>query len=228
MKIALVNYSSPIGWYVNGQKRIVDTMKQHGYNGDMVMLNDNNLFGSPTHQENPYAFKIYAIDYVLEKGYDVVWWMDSSIYPVKNISPVLEIVKEQGYFFESCGFNAAMWTNDKTLDYFGISRDEAEKIILFSAGFMILDFRKEIVREFFARWKNACNAGMFKGSWNNEGNTESNDLRCHGHRHDLSCASIIAYQLNMEIIQSGTYLSYVGEGYGQPKESSIFNLYPAL
>jgi len=226
--IALVNYSSPIGWYVKGQERLINTMKQYGFDGAMYMFQNIDDFNSSSHIDNPYAFKIKAIDFALKQRHNIIWWMDSSIYPVKDITPILDVVKERGYFFEYCGFDAAMWTNDKTLDYFGITRDEAEKIRLFSAGFMILDFRKEVVREFFARWKNSCNAGMFKGSWNNNDKTESLDVRCHGHRHDLSCASIIAYQLKMECAECGDFLAYVGGDYGTPKENVIFHLYPVI
>lgn len=228
MKQALVNYSSLDSWYHKGQDRLVNTMKQFGFNGEMHMFSDNNQFGSPTHKDNPYGFKIHAIKYALDRGTDIVWWMDSSIFPVKDISPMLKIVEEKGYFFEQCGYTAAQWTNDKTLNYFGLTRDEAEKIQLFSAGFMILDFRKELVREFFARFRNSYEAGMFIGQWNNNNKTESQDSRCMGHRHDLSCASIIANQLDMTYSPCGTYLSYVGQGYATPKESSIFHLQPVI
>lgn len=226
MKQALVNYSSTDSWYHKGQKRLSEKMKQNGFVGEEYLFSDNTQFGSPTHKENPYGFKIHAIQYALDRGAELVWWMDSSIYPVKDINPILEIVKKQGYFFEECGFNASQWTNDKTLNYFGISRDESEKVQLFSAGFMCLDFRQELVREFFARFKNSYEAGMFKGNWTNSNESESQDSRCMGHRHDLSCASIIAHQLNMSLETCGTYLSYVGQGYGVPKESSIFHLQP--
>jgi hypothetical protein len=228
MNIAIVNYSSPNGWYINGQKRIVETMKQFGYNGSIYMFQDNNLIGSPTHINNPYAFKVYAIQYARNAGHDVIWWMDSSIYAVKDISPILKIVEEDGYFFEQCGFTAGQWTNDRTLNYFGITRDESMVMPLFSAGFMILDFRHEIVREFFARWKNSCDAGMFIGQWDNKNKLESIDERCLGHRHDMSSASIIANQLKMKLHTCGTYLSYVGSGYAEPKESSIFHLQPTF
>ena len=228
MRQTLVNYSSPDSWYPRGQKRLETAMRQFGFDGEMYMFSNNAQFGSPTHKENPYGFKIHAIQYALDRGAEIVWWMDSSIFPVKYIKPILDIVEEKGYFFEQCGYTAAQWTNDKTLQYFGLTRDDAEKVQLFSAGFMVLDFRKELVREFFARFKNSYEAGMFKGAWTNANNSESNDPRCSGHRHDLSCASIIAHKLNMELQTCGTYLSYVGQGYGTPKESSIFYLQPAV
>lgn len=228
MKIALVNYSSKDSWYPDGQRRLVEKMKEHGFGGSMYMFDETNLSGCPTHRDNPYGFKIHAIQYALDLGNDIIWWMDSSIYPVKDISPILKLVEEKGYFFEKCGYQASTWTNDKTLEYFGITRDDAENISLFSAGFMILDFRHEVVREFFSRFKNSYEAGMFIGQWNNNNRAESYDLRCFGHRHDLSCASIIAHQLGMTYYPCGTYLSYVGEGYATPKESSIFNLRPTI
>ncbi len=226
MNLALVNYSTATGWYIEGQKRLIDTMEQFGFNGTFYSFQKTNEFGSPDHKDNPYAFKIYAIKHALNKGHDVIWWMDSSIYAVKDIAPILQIVEEKGYYFEEAGHLASTWTNDATLKYFDISRNDAENIKLFSAGFMILDFRHEIVREFFARWKNSCDAGMFKGNWHNNDKTESKDERCKGHRHDLSCASIIATKLGMDYFSGGTMLSYVGPGYATPSEKSIFHLQP--
>lgn len=228
MKIAVVNYSSPIGWYPDGQKRIEETMKKNGFDGSFYLFQDNDFFGSPSHSDNPYAFKVYAIQYAINLGYDVVWWMDSSIYAVRDINPVLDIVKERGYFFEQCGFSAGQYSNDNALEYFGITRDEAMDLGLFSAGFMILDFTKDIVREFFARWKKSCEDGIFKGQWNNSNKTESQDERCLGHRHDMSCASIVAKQLKMDYEPCGRYLSYIGEAYGEPKETTIFYLKPTI
>lgn len=227
MNVSVVNFSSPGSWYTKGQQRIVESMKANGYNGAFYTFWDYQQIKSPSHQQAPYAFKIYAIEAALQQGHDVVWWMDSSIYAVKDITPVLNIVEKEGYFFEKCGFNAATWTNDRTLQYFGITRDEAEAIQLFSAGFTVLDFRKEKTVNFFKQWKKSCEDGMFSGNWTNIAKTESQDMRCLGHRHDMSCASIIAHKLDMPIFNTG-YLSYIGPGYGEPNKNSIFHLNPAL
>ncbi|MCK5521000.1 MAG: hypothetical protein KAI81_07795 [Candidatus Marinimicrobia bacterium] len=169
-----------------------------GFKGDFLGYKSVEAVGAPSHANNPYAFKIYAIDKAKALGYEVVLWCDASIYPVQSVQPALDWISDKRYLMEEAGHYAGTWSNDRTLKYFGITRDEAMKIPTFSAGFMGLDFTSELVREFYARFKNSCLDGMFKGDWVNKNNSESNDPRCKGHRHDLSCASIIAHQLGME------------------------------
>jgi hypothetical protein len=44
-------------------------------------------------------------------------------------------------------------------------------------------------------WKDALDNGIFNGNWNNSNNTESTDPRCMGHRHDQTCAELVAHKL---------------------------------
>ena len=222
----IVNYSSSNNWYPRGQERLKNEMPKHGYDGEFLFFKDTLPKGSPSHIKSPYGFKVYAIQEGLESGHNLVWWMDSSVYPIKDISRAVDLCLEQGYLFEEAGHLAGTWTNDKTLAHFGISRDEAMNIPMFSAGFTMLDFNNPIAREFFHQWKLACDSGCFQGSWDNLQKTESLDHRCFGHRHDMSCASIIAYKLGMKLAKGGDFLSYVGEAYGTPSESAIFHLQP--
>jgi len=97
------------------------------------------------------------------------------------------------------------------------------EIPLFSAGFMSLDRTSPMAMEFFYQWKKSMEAGMFIGDWSNVNKTESQDARCQGHRHDLSCASIIAYQLGMQLESGGTYMAYIGDVYGEPNKTVIFH-----
>jgi hypothetical protein len=222
----IVNYSSSNNWYTRGQERIKIEMPKYGYDGEFKFFKDTLPKGSPSHIKSPYGFKVYAIQEGLDSGHNLVWWMDSSIYPVKDISRAVNLCLEQGYLFEDSGHNIGNWTNDRTLDYFGISRDEAMGIPMYSAGFTALNFNFNICNQFFNDWKKSCELGYFKGDWSNNKNSESLDPRCLGHRHDMSCASIIAYKLGMKLAKGGDFLSYVGDAYGTPNESAIFHLQP--
>lgn len=194
MKKAIVSLSTPS--YAKAEQRLSESLKGKT-DAHVYLYQSESSIGSPSHQENPYAFKIYAIKKAFEAGYTKILWLDSSCYAIKDISPVFDIIESEGYFMEYAGHLAGTWTNDRALDYFGITRDEAMEIPLFSAGFTGLDFTNEIVKEFFKTWEQAMLDGMFRGKWDNKEKTESQDERCFGHRHDLSTASIIAYQLGM-------------------------------
>jgi hypothetical protein len=169
--------------------------------------------GSPLHYENPYAFKIYAIEEAIAKCYEQILWLDASVYPVKPIDPVWDWLTEKGIFMEEAGHWAGTWCNQQTLDYFNITREQAMKMPMFSAGFVGFDFRRQVSREFFEKWKAAMLAGMFKGDW-----TE--------HRHDLTCGSIIANQMGLvsKYSHGGQFFAYIGDGYGQPGENVCFHL----
>jgi hypothetical protein len=67
------------------------------------------------------------------------------------------------------------------------------------ASIMAFDFRTQVASKFLERWKAACDAGAFRGNAKNDTGTESNDTRCLGHRHDQTCAELVAYQMGIEI-----------------------------
>lgn len=207
---AIVNVAT--SQYVYGKKRLRESLQEH-YNGDVYMYDNEYEVESPTHQENPYAFKIYAIEKMRQMGYKQVLWLDASVYAVKNVQPLFDWIKEKGFFMEAAGHWTGTWCNDETLAYFGITRDEAMQMPMFSAGFTGLDFENPIAVEFFEKWKASMNAGCFRGNWTN-------------HRHDMTCASIIANQMGLvrDWSGGGHYFAYIGEGYSQPQETVIFHL----
>lgn len=205
--------------YINGQKRLTSSYWEYHptespLDGIMYSSFQSEVdLGSPTHHENPYAFKIYAIEKMKDLGYDQILWLDSSIVFVKNAKPIFDWIEEKGCFFEEAGHWVGSWCNDRTLDYFKITREEAMSMPMFSAGFTGLDFTNEKAIEFFERWKNSMIDGQFKGDWSN-------------HRHDMTCASIIANQMNMvkDYSSGGQFFAYIGGGYSKPKESVICHL----
>ena len=55
---------------------------------------------------------------------------------------------------------------------------------MFAAGYCGFDFKNGKAQEFFAEWKESMLNGCFRGSWTD-------------HRHDMTCASIIAHKHDM-------------------------------
>lgn len=203
----IVNLSTSQYW--GGMSRLSDSITPFGI--DKYSFLSENEVGAPQHALNPYAFKIYAIEAMRERGYNQILWLDASVYAVKDPKPVFDWIDKHGYFMEEAGHYVGQWCNDRTLEFFGITREEAMTMPMFSAGFVGLDFRNETAVTFFSRWKNAMLNGMFKGDWSN-------------HRHDMSAGSIIANQMGLIYSKGGTYFSYVGPGYGEPSETSVFHL----
>lgn len=227
MKRVVVNYADDAKWYRRGQERQRKSMENAGGGFEYIGFTDNRNIGAPPHWSVPYAFKTYALMYCLNKGYDQAIYVDASIYAVKSWEPIWEKIAQQGHYFEESGHWAGNWTKDSVLQRLGVTRDEAMKIPMFSAGFTGLNFRNELALEFLRRWHEcACDGDSFKGTWDNENLQMSKDPRCKGHRHDMSVASILAYKLGMELGKGGTFLAYIGPGYKPAPPSAVAYLRP--
>ncbi|MCF7866906.1 hypothetical protein K9M18_05745, partial [Candidatus Woesearchaeota archaeon] len=143
-------------------------------------------------------------------------------YAIKDITPVWDIIEKNGYIMQEAGWNCGQWSNDKSLEYFGLTRDDAMKMPMYgNAGLLGLDFNKELPKIFFERWHKASQDGIFKGAWSNNAKTESDDILCLGHRHDMSVGSIIANLLDMSYINSSQIMQYGSAPFQQPMNDSI-------
>src|SRR5688572_19441768 len=131
MKRAIVNLVTN-EYYSKGQLRLSDGLSQFA-NIAFYQFNSENTVGSPLHSENPYAFKVYAIDSLRQMGYDQILWLDASVFPVKDIDPVFDWLTEKGIFLEEAGHYCGTWSPKYVLDYFGITKEQAMDMPMFAA-----------------------------------------------------------------------------------------------
>lgn len=194
--------------YYNSRERLYRELKKH-WSGDTLIFNEEYEVGAPRHFECPYGFKIYTIEKAIEAGYEQILWIDSSVYPIKDITPVFDEMEKDGMIFQDAGHQLRTWTNDRTLEYFGITPDEAKEIrMIGNAGFLGFDFTNQIARRFFEWWKQAMLDGMF----NESGQQSNEDFR--RHTWDMSCSSAIVYKMGLtHLMKSGTeWLQYAEPG----------------
>lgn len=198
--------------YLSGQERLKEAVKIYTDIPLFTFTSESEVL-SPLHKDNPYAFKIYAIEEARRQGYNKILWLDASVFPVKDITPVFDWLTEKGIFLEEAGHYAGTWSPQYVLDYFGITKEQAMQMPMFAAGYCGFDFNNPISIEFFAEWKESMLNGMFKGSWQD-------------HRHDMTCGSIIANNRGLLPLFSpgGQFFAYIGESFGEPKESVCFHL----
>lgn len=211
----IVNLVTSNPRYEAGQFRLTSSLFKH-VSSDYAVLHlyeSESSVGAPFHTDNPYAFKIYAIQRVREMGYNQVLWLDASAVAIKHPAPVFDWLTEHGIFLETAGHWAGSWANDACLAHFKITREAAMKMPMFAAGYCGFDFRNPISREFFAEWREAMLCGAFRGSWAD-------------HRHDMTCGSIIAnkHGLVPRYSPGGQFFAYVGPGYQAPLETACFHL----
>lgn len=200
----IVNFATD--GYLAGQRRLLDSVKGHC---KAVGFSNYGLIKSPKHKDSPYQFKIHAMEAVLRQD-PIVLWCDASLYRVGDLSKIEDIIKRDGYFMEQAGHYVRDWCNEHTRKYFQLKPEEGH-FTMFSAGLLGLDFRNPLAVDFFGRWKQSALLGCFKGDWNN-------------HRHDMTCASIIAERLGMKYQRGGSHMAYIGTGYSEPEPGVVFHL----
>jgi hypothetical protein len=206
-----VNLATKDTQYILAQERLRNSVASYSNEFNFISYVGEESVGAPKHHPYNYAFKVYAVDSV--KHYDLVLWLDCSIVLVNSPKPVFDIIETQGFFAENSGHSVGMWCNDRTLEYFGITREEANKMRMFSSGMTGFNFKTDIGQEFFERWKQSMSDGMFTGSWKD-------------HRHDQTCGSIILNQMGLadKYAECGTYFAYIGAAYSPPQETAIGHL----
>jgi len=197
-KNCIVSFANSNGRYIQNLARLGESLRNN-FDGDFLGFIGEKSVGSPLHSENPYAFKLYVIKAVLKQArYDKVLYLDSSCFAVKNVQPLFNEIEKDGFLFQIAGHKVGTWTNDFSLNYFGVTRDDAmEMEMIGNAGMLGIDFSKKKGHRFFDKWFAAMEAGCFKGAWTNDNKTESEDERCNGARHDMSASSIIINQMGL-------------------------------
>jgi hypothetical protein len=201
-------------WYHKGTERLIRSLQETGYNG-RIMASTILPEGSETHQQNPYAFKVKAIEEALDAGYTKIVWMDSSIYCVQDPNSIFDKLEKQGYYFVKNGYNVCEETNDFCLDWFGVSRDKAVSIPQIASGFWGLDFEKALSWKIFNKWKESCKEGCFKGSRSHD--NQSEDPRFLWHRQDQSALSLSISKHKLNLDELGNILTY---NYREPGNSN--------
>ena len=184
--------------FANGMYRpFADRLERsiHHWNPEIpvYIFHDFATIGSPTQKEDPYAFKLYAIEAVRKRGHDVVLWCDSVLQLTQPLDTLIQEIKAVGVYLANDGAPCGRFANDKSIAHYNISRDDAMKITNIWACFMGFDFRNPRTHFFFDKWKEALAAGLFRGKHTNTDQSESTDARCVGHRHDQTCAELIAH-----------------------------------
>jgi len=191
-------------WYPVGQKRLIRSLIEHGWNWDIMTWKDwpNSNFDMSCN----YNVKAAAFQEAIENDYTHMLWLDSSVWAIKDPNPIMDIINEDGYYFWANGYNCAQECSDKCLEYFGVTRDEAEKMPVASTSMFGVNISNPIGKEFIERWIQSALDGVFHGSRFHD--NQSQDPRFLWHRQDQSAASIILNQLDCKIYDPGQYSSY--------------------
>ena len=201
MKQKVACFADGAAQYIRSMKRLEMSLIETNFDGVFQGFNDYNAIESKHHLEVPYQFKAKAIKKAMESDCDLLLWADSAIYASKNIQPIFDHIKEHGYiFFDNIGYTIADHTSDNCLEKFGVSRLDAYGSKMIMACLMGFDLNHPEAKEFLRRYIEASEDGVsFHGPWNNFNLGASKDIRCMGHRHDQSVASLIIKDMGLTI-----------------------------
>lgn len=194
------------GWYPKGTQRLERSLIYHGFNGDIITWREYPP-GSPTHEEYPYAMKIYAFDEAIRRGYTHILWLDCSVWAVRDPNPIFDVINQDGYYLWNSGYPVGETCNDNCLNWYGVSRDEAMAISDISTSMVGINITNPVGEGFYNLWKESMLAGCFRGS-RHYNPSESSDPRFRFHRQDQSGASLAAHRYQMKIHEPGIYSCY--------------------
>lgn len=206
------------GWYPAGLDRLERSLIHHGSGADFLFFRDTYPPGSPSHADNPYAFKIAAFREAYRLGYRVCCILDASFWAIKNPDPIFDIINEHGVFAFRSGYNCANTCPDNLLADVGITRDEAEMIPETATGIVGINFDNPDGLKVFEYWSDFCDRGLFINS-RTHNPLESSDTRYLHGRQDQSAFSMALYKAGVSFLYED-YVAYYNNGkpgYNQEK-----------
>lgn len=187
MKKCIINLSTKK--FKKGQYRLLKSLKGKT-DAEIFFYRLESQVGSPSHVDNNYAFKVYTFAKAIQAGFTHILWLDASMFVLKDLTPIFEIIDKDGYFLQNGGWKNSEWTNERAKEYFNTNEGD-----MMAACVLGINIENEKSKEFFELWTKSMNDGIFNGDWTN-------------HRHDQTCASILAYKLNMPLHDPHSLFEY--------------------
>lgn len=202
-------------WYPKGQKRLVESLRDTGYTGDILTWT-NQIINGYHDPSCPYSIKPAAFIEAIKKGYTEILWLDSSIYAVKSIEPVFDLIERDGIYLWKSGWNLAQTATDKDLEFAGYTRDEAEHLHECASGIVGLNRNKRKVIDLMSIYLDAKRAGVFCTSRNHD--NQSSDPRFKFGRQDQTAMTIAFHKAgftNEDMHEQNVYSSFFQESYNE-------------
>lgn len=215
-KSCVVSFANMNGRYIQNLARLGESLRNNSEDIDFIGYIGERSIGAESHFLNPYNFKIHCFNKAIDAGYQNILYLDSSVFAIKPINSLFEIMKYRGMIYQLAGHLSGNWASDRVLEYFEIDRNEAMSYpMIGNAGMLGINTNNIDANTFLDDWSKSMESGMFKGAWNNNDKTESMDERCFGSRHDMICSSIILNQMGLienaiavdEVLQYGGLFS---------------------
>jgi len=210
------------GHYVAGIDRLERSLYYEGWAGDMKFWRNNYPDGCPEHGgDGQYNFKPFCFKEVFNDGYKVAVWADASFWCVKNPMPLFDYVNEFGLYFFKSGYSLAETATDRLLSVAGVSREALYDVPEFATGLVGINIENPKGKEFFTKWEEYREAGLFGGNRVHDLN-DSLHPKFRFSRQDQSAASMILHKMGITTCgEDRNYQAYKDTGHN-PKEVLFF------
>lgn len=209
------------GWYARGAERLRNILARTNPEVSTMIWANKLPPESRLHNQVPYDFKPKAIQAAQKAGFTSILWLDSSVVPNADISPIFNQIEKDGYFIMINGWSTGEWCSDRVLPYLNATRDELMTYPHGIGGILGFDLSRPSVVSVFNQW-NELSTDCFPGPWYNENGKASSDTRVLGHRHDQTVISVLAHRAGWTFTPPGDNKLM---SYGQ-NEEYLLNLYP--
>lgn len=208
-------------WYSKGVSRLENSLVHHGFAGKTMFWKDQLPSHSPTHEENPYAFKIYAIEEAIRQNVSILMWLDSSMWCIKNPHNMLDLISDKGVVGFRTGYNMAQTASDAALEWAGISRDEAEGLPEIASGLCGLRLDNPDGARVYEYWKEGMQLGLFRTNRLHDLNDSADPRFIHA-RQDQTLWSLAIHRCGLHIDDCDYVAYYAGEKTGYNPEKCCF------
>lgn len=202
------------GWYPRGSKRLQRSFIEHGFDGEYNIWDRWPDWDGP--KTSIYEVKAAALQHAINNGFRQIIWADCSVWALRDITPFVERIRKDGYWFGQSGYKASETATDAQLECFGITRDEADLMPDCASGLFGLDLDSKKGNLFANWWIHYAKKGAFAGSRFHD--NQSQDPRFKFGRQDQSAASLILASLRMQLSDFGEFAGYKWDS----KEKVIF------
>lgn len=173
-------------WYAKGQDRLGRSLDKFEEKADKLFWKEEYPPQSPTHQATPYGFKPSSFLEARHQGYEKAMWLDSSCVLVRPLDGAWKQIGTDGYLLGQEGWTVGQWCAPEVRKLLGRSKDELDTMTLVEGKMIGLDFSSDIANRFLDTWDGYARMGAFNGNHAN-------------HRHDITCAGIIASDMGLKL-----------------------------
>jgi hypothetical protein len=219
------------GWYPQGVERLRKSLDLVGFGGGLHTRSDYPP-GCPEEKEVRKAFKPYLLKEAEAQGYRRLLWLDASIWAVRPLDKLFEMIGRVGWHLIDDGWNTGQWTCDSALDSLGITREESWDIWHLASGIVGLNLGDPQGKAFLDDWFRMAKDGTsfigprWSPSVKDQGHGDSGfcstDDRVLGHRADQTAASVISWKRGMVPVWKKAEYSYLTwERTEVPKEALL-------